>query len=479
MTPRLSIRWKLILSTFTPAVAVACGLIVLLNVRTHAQLLGHLEKTLETKCDEVLSVFAGGGSALTLDALFAIETNYRFSPYTYFYQVTDGQGRVLAVSRNLGERTLPVPGELMRERESGRVLVEDGGYPGTGREGEVIRIRSERLSEATTPWGKEPVLVQVAVSLWPLRATMRRHVELAALYGLGGLTAVFLLLWSVITRVLRPVARMTKRASAITATNLRERLPLSGAKDELDQLADMLNGMLDRLQQSLCQMEEFTSDAAHQLRTPLTRIRGELDIILRNGVPPGLRGQLERVQEELERLSRMCGRLLLLARLDQEARESHLLSERVDMEAVVAELVDQMTPLAHDKGVRLVCGAMSHAVARGNKQLIVEALLNLLHNAMRFAGEGGTVEVSLATGRDGVTVAVRDSGPGIPHDEHEKIFRRFYGTANGAGDSGDGVGLGLAIVSGIARAHGGAVDVVSAPGEGSCFRLSLPAGAPA
>ena len=97
---------------------------------------------------------------------------------------------------------------------------------------------------------------------------------------------------------------------------------------------------------------------------------------------------------------------------------------------MVSELVEQMTPLAQDKGVRLGCGAVARAAVRGSKQLIVEALLNLLHNAMRFAGEGGTVEVSLATGGDRVTIAVEDSGPGIPHDEQEKIFRRFYGTAN-------------------------------------------------
>src|SRR5205823_2282273 len=116
------------------------------------------------------------------------------------------------------------------------------------------------------------------------------------------------------------VAHLTERASTITATNLRERLPRSGTDDELDRLTVVLNGMLEGLQQSLQQMEEFTSDAAHQLRTPLTRIRCEIDLILRSGVSEATRGELERVQEELERLTRTCGRLLLLARLDQEGR---------------------------------------------------------------------------------------------------------------------------------------------------------------
>ncbi len=474
MTRRLSIRWKLTLSTFALAVAIASGLMIVFHLRTQAQLLGQLEKTLETKCDEVLSVLTGGGSQLTLEALLAIETNYRFSPYTYFYQVATEDGRPVARSKNLGEARLPVPSALAGDEEADRVRIEEAAYPGDRKPGERIRVRSERVREIANPWGGGPLVVQVAVSLGPLNAAMQRSLEYALLYSAGGLGVVFVLLWSVTSRALRPVARMTRRASRITATNLSERLPLSGADDELDQLAMVLNGMLDRLQQSLQQMEQFTSGAAHQLRTPLTRIRGELDMILRNGVPPELRGPLERVQEELERLTRMCGRLLLLARLDHEARDQHVFSERVDLELVVGELVEQMTPLAQERGVRLGCGPMVPACVRGSKQLIVEALLNLLHNAMRFAGVGGRVEVVVGNGGDRVTVSVEDSGPGIPHDEQEKIFRPFYSTATTAGDS-DGVGLGLAIVKAIARAHGGAVNLVSTPGNGSCFRLVLPA----
>ena len=153
--------------------------------------------------------------------------------------------------------------------------------------------------------------------------------------------------------------------------------------------------MLDRLGGSLRQMEQFSSGAAHQLRTSLTRLRGDLDLILRSGVADPPRSQLERIQEELERLSRVCARLLLLARLDQQAVHTSLLDEQVDLEEVVDELLEQMTPLARDRGIGLRRGATSTALVRGSRPLLVEALLNLLDNAIHATPQGGSVVVSI------------------------------------------------------------------------------------
>jgi len=477
MSRRLSIRWRLILSTFALVLAIACGLIAILHARTHDHLLGQLGKTLERRCDEVRSVLRAEGSPLTFDTLFTIETNYRFPPYTYFYQIADRSGRVLARSHNLRDNSLPVPPSLIAAGGPAGVLVEDVPYPAHGRHGEVVRLRSERIPSVTAPWGRGPLVLQVAVSLRPLQAAMHRGLVHAVLYAAGSLALVLVLLWSVITRALRPVAHMTKRASTITAANLRERLPRSGTGDELDQLAGVLNEMLDRLRQSWQQMEQFTSDAAHQIRTPLTRILLELDVALRNGIPAGLREHLEGIQGEVERLTHTCGRLLLLARLDHDARDRQLFGDRVRLDEVACELVEQMTPLARERAVALTLGRLARAEVCGSRQLIVEAVLNLLHNAIRFAGEGGRVEVSLGASSGGVTLAVQDSGPGIPRDEQEHIFRRFYRVQRPAGDAGEGTGLGLAIVQAIARAHGGTVEVVSSAGSGSCFRLTVPVGA--
>ena len=474
MTRRLSLRWRLILFSWSLALGTALALLAVLQHRNHRQLLAQVEKTLETKCDEVITLLRDRASPLTLSEFLKIETNYRFSPYTYFYVIRDGKGGVVARSANLGGLALPLP-EWWPGRDRGGpthfATVPHPIVPATER----IRLRSERVELAGV--GPEPstVLVQTAVSLAPVEAAVRATLRDALLVAAGGLAAVLFLLWFATTWSLRPVTSMTRKASKITATSLRERLPLAGRNDELDELASVLNDMLDRLGASLRQMEQFSSDAAHQLRTPLTRIRGELDLILAGDVPAPLGGQLEKVQEELERLSRVCGRLLLLARLDQQARDASLLAERVDLDEVVSELLDQMTPVARDRGVALRRGASSTLHVRGSRPLLVEALLNLLDNAIRVTPPGEAVAVSIDGGGGTVRLCVEDRGPGVAPEERESVFLPFYRVRRAPSEAEDeGSGLGLAIVRGIAQAHGGRVEIAPAPERGSVFRLVLP-----
>ena len=248
---KLSIRWQLILSTFAVAFGIACSLIVVFELRTHEHLLAHLEKTLATESEEIIAVLGRHGSSPTLEALR--EINSRLSPYTYFYQMSDVRGRLLLKSDNLEDASLPLPGALREGATGSQVYVDDVPYPGRGGAGELVRVRTERV-RARSGWGAEDLLVQVAVSLQPVRAMMRRDLVHAVAYGGLGLGAVLFLLWFVTARSLRRVSLLTQRASRIGATNLRERLPLSGTGDELDQLAAVLNGMLERLQRSLQQM---------------------------------------------------------------------------------------------------------------------------------------------------------------------------------------------------------------------------------
>jgi signal transduction histidine kinase len=321
-----------------------------------------------------------------------------------------------------------------------------------------------------------PFVIQTAVSLDPFEAAVRRNALETLLVGATSLAAVFGLLWFVTTRALQPVSSMARKASEITATNVRERLPLTGRGDELDVLARTLNDMLGRLAGSLRQMEQFASGAAHQLRTPLTRIRGELDLVLRGELSGPVRDQLERAQEDLERLTRVCGRLLLLARLDQQAAEASILDERTDLAEVASDLVEYMRPAAEERSIALRLCGRSAAEVRGSRPLLAEAVLNLLDNALRYTPEGGTVTVSTESRDGSVSVSVEDTGPGVPPDERERIFQPFQRLArNPAGSTDGGSGLGLAIVTGIARAHRGAVDLEGPPGGGSRFRLVFPA----
>jgi heavy metal sensor kinase len=470
---KISLRWKLIL--FSACLALGTELVAsgLLYLRFQRQLHRQIEKSLERRRDEVVTVLKRADSHPTLEEFLLVQTSPPSAADTYFYEIRDGQGRSLARSQNLGNVELPIPEAWTRGDLGSTIRLATVPHP-ISPGGQRILVRSERLEVATA--GREPAtfVIQTAMSLGEYYPT-RRILRDAVLVSACSLAAVFFLLWFVTTRSLRPVSAMTRKASQITAANLRERLPRARTADELDELARVLNDMLDRLGASMRQMVQFSSDAAHQLRTPLTRIRGELDLILRSGVSDPPRSQLERIQEELERLSRVCGRLLLLARLDQQAGNASLFDEGLDLEEVVRELLEQMAPVAQDRGVELRRGATSTVRVRGSRPLIVEALLNLLDNAIRATPVGGFVAVSLEANGDGVRLSVEDSGPGVPPEERQRIFQRFYRiprTSAGAAD--DGSGLGLAIVQGIAQAHGGHVEIVEAPRGGSVFRVVFP-----
>jgi signal transduction histidine kinase len=472
----MPLRWRLILFAWFLAFAIALFLSVLLHLRSERRLLGQIDKTLETKCDEVITVLEAEEPLLTLVEFLAIETDYRYSPYTYYYQIRDAEGRHLAGSTNLGTTPLPLPRFSAGTDAGISIDLRTAADPLSG--AQRIRLRSERIPVAIAGGERSPVVIQTAVSLGPFESAVRADLLDTLTVTGASLAAVFFLLWFVTGRALKPVSAMASKAPEITATSLRERLPVTGRGDELDRLADVLNDMLDRLGSSLRQMEQFASGAAHQLRTPITRIRGELELLLRGELPEPdrLRDQLERIQEELERLSRVCGRLLLLARLDQQAAEAGLLDERTDLGEVVADLLEYMNPVARERNVTLRGGPTAAAIVRGSKPLLVEAVLNLLDNAIRYTPEGGSVSVSTEVHGDTVRLSVEDTGPGVPPSERESIFQPFYRLPRDAGSGVEpGNGLGLAIVMAIARAHRGSVELEGTPGGGSLFRLTLPA----
>jgi len=222
-------------------------------------------------------------------------------------------------------------------------------------------------------------------------------------------------------------------------------------------------------------MADFVADAAHQLSSPLTRIRGELDLVLgqAGALDGATRASLERIQDELEAHLHTCTRLLLLAQLDGGVLGDALRTE-VDLLEVLHELVEQLTPLARERALRLqLLKGEPVAGVRGCRALLVEALLNLLDNAIRYTPPGGHVDVALQGQAGQVAVWVRDSGPGIPVQERALVFRRFYRGTCSRGETG--TGLGLAIARGIARAHGGDVQLCPSTWGGALFQLRLPA----
>jgi signal transduction histidine kinase len=271
--------------------------------------------------------------------------------------------------------------------------------------------------------------------------------------------------WLVAGRVLRPVRDVQETAQQITESDLTRRIAVSG-DDEIAQLARTFNTMLDRLEAAFAAQRQFVDDASHELRTPLTIVRGHLELI--DDDPAAARDTLALVADELDRMSRLVDDLLVLARAD---RPDFLRLGPVDLAALTDELVAKAEALGNRRW-QLDASADVHVLA--DRHRLTQAVVQLAQNAVQHTSDGDVIGIGSAAASGLVRLWVRDTGPGVPPADRERIFARFARRAPGRGHS-EGAGLGLAIVAAIAAAHGGAARVVDTPGGGATFVLELPA----
>lgn len=473
----LSLRWKFLLLSGAMSLITVAVVVAMLAAYAFQRFRAHAEDHLEKECDEIVAVLDELEYQPALENFLEIESVNRFKQHRYFFEISEADGRTFASSKNLRGQKLPRP-QLWTHTRNGQVIVSLATFPGmiAGTGGPFL-IRSEQSSLRLHDGARKPLIVQAAVSLAEWKSPMLRTLATDSIVAVIIVCIVSALTWSVTTMALRPVAAMTRKAAQINAQNLDERIPIQGRADELDELATMLNQMLDRLSESLRRTAEFSADAAHQLRTPLTRIRAQLELMLGAEVPPSLRDNLESLQKEVVRLSQLCSRLLLLGRLELHSGEANSMHERVDLSEVVEEITEQCRPAAHERGIALEGDTAGAVAVRGNRMLLVEACLNLVDNALRWTPRGGCVRVSTTTRSGEAILKVADSGPGIPDQERSNVFRPFYRGKRTSASGGDaGFGLGLSIVRAIAELHSGHVELLQcSAAEGSTFTITLPA----
>jgi signal transduction histidine kinase len=271
---------------------------------------------------------------------------------------------------------------------------------------------------------------------------------------------VGLLTWFAVGRALRPVEAIRGRAEVISHANLDERLPPPRTGDEVARLTETLNEMLDRIAEGARRQREFVSDASHELRTPLAAIRADLEVSLaRPGAWPGVG---HRLLADHQRLERLTGDLLLLARLDDHAPGR---TERLRLDAVVA---GELPALRRTESTV----DLDPVTVAGNEPELARLVRNLLENADQHAID--RVAVRLHTEDGAAVLTVDDDGPGIPPDERDRVFDRFHRLDASRARTSGGAGLGLAMVRRIAHAHGGTVSVADAPLGGARFTVRLP-----
>ncbi len=272
--------------------------------------------------------------------------------------------------------------------------------------------------------------------------------------------------WFVARRVLKRIDGMSETAHGIMEGDLKGRIAITGTGDELDRLALNLNAMLDRIGELMAGMQQVSDNIAHDLKTPLTRLRNRAEEALRTAKSPDeLRAALDGAIEEADNLIRVFNALLMIARLEA-GRVSETMSE-LDISEIVSGLAELYEPLAEEAGLTLTSDVAPGLKIRGNRELIGQALNNLIDNALKYGGPeqggDGTVAVSARQVGDQVELAVADHGPGIPQADRGRVLDRFVRLD--ASRSKPGFGLGLSLAAGVVRLHGGALRLEdNAPG---------------
>jgi heavy metal sensor kinase len=288
----------------------------------------------------------------------------------------------------------------------------------------------------------------------------------AAFLAIAGLAGFF-----VTRQALRPVAASIRSAQQLNPNDLSARLPRTGSGDEIDLLAATINELLERLARNHEQMIRFTADASHELRGPLAAMRAGIEVALQKPRMAGdYRESLETLGEQVQRLTDLVNKLLLLARAD--AGQEALDREQVDLAELMDEAVESYRPLADEKHILLTWPGSSPVGFIGDRSRLSQLVMNLLDNAVKYTQPGGQVQLALSADRSKATLEVADSGIGISPTRLPHIFERFYQVDESRSERGGG--LGLSICDWVATAHGGAIQVESQPGKGTRFRVSLP-----
>ncbi|EFV90339.1 two-component histidine kinase PhoR [Dietzia cinnamea P4] len=395
-------------------------------------------------------------------------------PSRFYVQVRDASGAVLV--------------EINDEDSAPAVYGLDAGEPAT--------VPSEE--DGSAPWralrfnGPGGETVTVATPLTENRAVVQRLVYLQLGIGAAILAALALAAYVTVRRSLRPLREVERTAAAIAGGDLSRRVPDGDPRTEVGTLAVAVNEMLARIQTSMADaaraedaardsaaaarqseaaMRRFVADAGHDLRTPLTTIRGFAELH-RQGAADDTDRLMRRIESEARRMGVLVEDLLTLARMDEQRP---IARDRVDLLALAADAVHDARVLAPDRtvGLEVIDGPGTPEVL-GDEVRLRQVLGNLVDNALRHTPPGVPMTVRVGTEADDALLEVADAGPGMTADEAERAFERFFRADASRTSSTGGSGLGLAIARSLVEAHDGSVTVETAPGRGATFRVRLP-----
>jgi len=380
-------------------------------------------------------------------------------------QVLDPAGEIRMRPLSLGRTRIRLS-ELARENaRKGQGTLETIHPPDRA----PIRVYTQPVIRS----GRVVNFVQIAASFAEVNRTLRRLALIllgvvpsaVVLAGLGG--------WTLARRALRPVDEVAAAARRITAERLNERIARPNSEDELARLVDTLNAMIARLEAAFGRVREFSADASHELKTPLTILRGEVDLLLSSQrTPREYQEGLHVILDEVRRMGGIVEDLLTLAKADLGATQLHFAP--VDLGDLVLEVFEKARTLPESENKDFTLSRRDPLVIDGDADRLRQMVINLVVNAFRYTSPGGKVDLSLARRNGRAWISVSDTGIGIDEMDVERIFDRFYRSAEARGMGSEGSGLGLNICKWVAEAHGGSIRVDSLLGKGSTFTVNLP-----
>lgn len=384
-----------------------------------------------------------------------------------YAQVWSLDGRSLLRTRYI-TGDLPLDTGALHRAAGGEVVWAAGRF-------QDVPIRSLYYPLARFGPSHERHVLQVAAPLEARDRTLRSVGRLLLAIVLLVSGGTFAGSWWLARRAVRPVSEIIDNAEAIGARSLQERISAYADTREYQRLVHVLNRMLDRLRDAFEAQRRFTADASHELRSPLTALKGELELARRRErSPQEYRRVIDSALEEVDRLTALTENLLTLARSDTGAMEPRL--RRADLVQSVERVLDRIRPRAEEKQIRLELRRQGDTAGWFDADLVERLVWNLVDNAIKFTTPGGRVEVSAQGVGGTLRLEVADTGPGIREAALPRIFDRFYRGDESRTPSGRtaGAGLGLAIVRAIAEAHRGRVSAANREEGGAVFRVELP-----
>jgi heavy metal sensor kinase len=449
--------------TFFISVLIIFGFLYL---RLKHQLIKEVDRILHDEANELSEILAQRpNSTEGLKRYENIVTARTY--YPIYFRISNRDGSLLYGSRSFDKIGYSNRDKVISAVTTGKESREEVESP---------RRRRRTFRIISTPMPKEGspnYVVQVATdlgfvskSLFNFIANMMAAFPILLVLGsLGG--------WVLARRSLAPVGYIASKARSITSNNLDERLATRGTDDEMDDLIRTINEMVARLESSFTRMSEFTADASHELKTPLCALKGEAEVLLSKQRPAEeYQEGLAHFIERFDHLNRMINDLVILSKFDSSQIELERVPLRLDL--LVRDIGNLFQVLAEQKKITLEMNSIQEAMVLGDKGRLQQLFTNIIDNAIKFTGEGGKIQVAVERDNKAVQVLIKDNGIGIPEEEQEKIFKRFYRVDKSRSKETGGIGLGLSIAEWIAHAHHGRIEVHSELNQGSIFTVYLP-----